>query len=58
MNQIKEDSLRNRQSEALRRKEIAQLKKDQLRQATQIKTLEAEKRTKELILRRKKVCTN
>ncbi|XP_064602279.1 kinesin-like protein KIF21A isoform X2 [Liolophura sinensis] len=53
MKQIKEESEKNKQSEARRSKEMAQLKKDQRLKENKIRTLEAEKRQKETVLRRK-----
>lgn len=53
MKQMKEESAKNKQQEAQRNKQIAQLKKEsRLRQMT-IKNLEMEKRQREVILKRK-----
>ena len=53
MNQIKEESQRSRASELKRQKEIAQLRKQQRTRDTQITRLEAEKKQKEQVLKRK-----
>lgn len=53
MNKIKEDSNRHRESEQRRNREIAQLKKESRVKENQIRSLEAEKKIKEVVLRRK-----
>ena len=53
MKQIKDDSEKNKQTEARRNKEIAQLRKDYMKKDHQIRNLEREKQQKEIILRRK-----
>ena len=53
MNQIKEASTKNRQSDLLRTKEISQLKKKQRLKDKQIKSLELATHQKDLILKRK-----
>ena len=53
MNKMKEEAQKNRAQEARRAKEIAQLKKETRVRDTQIKSLEAQKRQKEIVLRRK-----
>ncbi|MEQ2296821.1 Kinesin-like protein kif21a [Ameca splendens] len=53
MRQMKEQQERSRASECRRNREIASLKKDQRRAELQVRTLEAQKRQQELILRRK-----
>ncbi|KAL3841390.1 hypothetical protein ACJMK2_019542 [Sinanodonta woodiana] len=53
MKQIKEDSEKTKQSEARRNKELAQLRKEQLKKETRIRTLEQEKKQRELVLKRK-----
>ncbi len=53
MQQIKEDTQRNRQAELRRNKEVAQLKKDQRAKEKIISSLEMEKQRRDLVLRRK-----
>jgi len=53
LNRMREESLKGRQVEMERNKEISQLRKEHRLKDTTIKTLEAEKRQKELILKRK-----
>ncbi|XP_052125712.1 kinesin-like protein KIF21A isoform X2 [Frankliniella occidentalis] len=53
LNQMREESQRHKNTEARRNREIAQLKKDSRRHENQIRTLEAEKRQKEIVLKRK-----
>ena len=53
MNKIKEEAQKSRQVDILRSREINQLKKEQRLKDSQIKTLEAEKKQKELVLKRK-----
>ena len=53
MNQLKEESLRFKKEEQKRMREIATLKRDHLKKDNQIKFLEAEKRCKEIVLKRK-----
>ncbi len=53
INQIKDDSAKNRNSELRRNKEIAQLRKQQRQKESRISKLETEKRHKDIVLRRK-----
>ena len=53
MNQMKEESQKHKRSDAVKGREIGQLRKDQRKKDSQIKSLEAEKRQKEIVLRRK-----
>lgn len=53
MNQLKDDSQRFKKEEQNRMREIATLKRDHLKKDSQIKFLEAEKRCKEIVLKRK-----
>lgn len=53
MNQIKEVTQKTRQSEMRHTKEVAKLRKEQRAKDNQIKTLEADKRRRDLVLRRK-----
>ena len=53
MKQVKEESERSKQCEARRTREVGQMKREQLKKESLIKTLEREKYQKELILRRK-----
>ena len=53
MNKMKEDAQRNRQLELQRDKEINQLRKSQRMKDNQIKTMEAERKQKEIVLKRK-----
>ena len=53
MNQIKETTTKSRQIESKRNREIMQLKKEQRAKDNQIKTLESDKRQKEIVLKRK-----
>ena len=53
MNRIQEEGLKGRQLELEHSREISQLRKEQRIKDSTIKTLEAEKRQKELILKRK-----
>ena len=53
MQQIKEDTQKNRQAELRRNKEVAQLKKDQRAKEKLITSLETEKEKRDLVLRRK-----
>ena len=53
MNKIKEEAQKSRQVDIQRSREINQLKKEQRLKDSQIKTLEAEKKQKELVLKRK-----
>ena len=53
MQQIKEDTQRNRQAEMRRNKEVAQLKKDQRAKDRLITVLETEKEKRDIVLRRK-----
>ena len=53
MNQLKDETLRFKKEEQTRIREIATLKRDHLKKDNQIKFLEAEKRCKEIVLKRK-----
>lgn len=53
INKIRDEALKGRQMEMEHSKEISQLRKEQRIKDSTIKTLEAEKRQKEVILRRK-----
>ena len=53
MKQIKEDTEKNKQAELRRSKEIAQLRKEQLKKEGLIRNLENEKRRKDVVLKRK-----
>lgn len=53
MKQMKEETAKNKQQEAQRNKEIAQLRKESRRRQMAIKTLETEKRQRDIVLKRK-----
>jgi hypothetical protein len=53
MNQLRDETLKNKQDEQKRVKEIALLKRDHLKKDNQIKSLEAEKRCRDIVLKRK-----
>lgn len=53
INQMKENSAKYREKDVKYNRQLAQLKKDQRLQATKIKSLETEKKKKDLILKRK-----
>ncbi|KAK3103464.1 hypothetical protein FSP39_019440 [Pinctada imbricata] len=53
MKQVKEEADKIKASEAKRNKEVAQLKKEQLRKENLIRNLEKEKKQKEVVLKRK-----
>ncbi|XP_034236761.1 kinesin-like protein KIF21A isoform X2 [Thrips palmi] len=53
LNQMREETQRHKNTEARRNREIAQLKKESRRHENQIRSLEAEKRQKEVVLKRK-----
>lgn len=53
MNKMKDDAQKNRQLELQRDKEINQLRKSQRMKDNQIKTMEAERKQKEIVLKRK-----
>ncbi|GFS39246.1 kinesin-like protein KIF21A [Trichonephila inaurata madagascariensis] len=53
LNKMKEESKKFRDSEQKRNKEIAQLKKEKLNKDSQIKALEAEKKRKEIVLKKR-----
>jgi chromosome segregation ATPase len=53
MNQLKDESIRFKKEEQNRMREIATLKRDHLKKDSQIKFLEAEKKCKEVVLKRK-----
>lgn len=53
MNKMKEDNTRAKQEELKKNREIAQLRKASRKQETYIKSLEAENRLKNVVLKRK-----
>lgn len=53
MNKMKEETQRHKEAETRRNREIAQLKKQSRIDANLIKKMEAEKRAKNIVLRRK-----
>lgn len=53
MNQLREETQKSKQDEQRRMKEIAILKRDHLKKDNQIKSLEAEKRCRDIVLKRK-----
>lgn len=53
LNKMREEAQRHKENELRRNKEIAQLRKESRRNANVIRTLEADKRMKEVVLRRK-----
>lgn len=53
MNQLKEEAQKSKMEEQKRQREIAALKRDHLRKDNQIRSLEAEKRCREIVLKRK-----
>lgn len=53
LNKMKEESQRHKENELRRNREIAQLRKESRKNANMIRTLEADKRMKEVVLRRK-----
>lgn len=53
INQLRDEALKSKQEEQKRNKEIAILKRDHLKKDNQIKSLEAEKRCREIVLKRK-----
>lgn len=53
MNQLRDESTKYKKEEQNRMREIATLKRDHLKKDSQIKFLEAEKRCKEIVLKRK-----
>lgn len=53
MNQLRDETIKSKQDEQKRLREIALLKRDHLKKDSQIKSLEAEKRCKEIVLKRK-----
>jgi hypothetical protein len=53
MNQLKHEAIKSKQTEQKRIREIALLKKSNLKKDTQIKILESEKRCRDIILKRK-----
>jgi len=53
MNKMREETAKNRTAEVQRNKEINQLKKEQRLKDSHIKTLETEKRQKDIVLKRK-----
>lgn len=53
LNKMREEAQRHKENELKRNREIAQLRKESRRNANVIRTLEADKRMKEVVLRRK-----
>ncbi|KAJ8673461.1 hypothetical protein QAD02_004723 [Eretmocerus hayati] len=53
LNKMREEAQRHKENELKRNREIAQLRKESRRNANMIRTLEADKRMKEVVLRRK-----
>ncbi|XP_032663629.1 kinesin-like protein KIF21A isoform X2 [Odontomachus brunneus] len=53
LNKMREEAQRHKENELRRNREIAQLRKESRRNANVIRTLEADKRMKEVVLRRK-----
>ena len=53
MNQLRDETLKSKQEDQKRMKEIALLKRDHLKKDNQIKSLEAEKRCRDIVLKRK-----
>ncbi|XP_018357315.1 PREDICTED: kinesin-like protein KIF21A isoform X1 [Trachymyrmex septentrionalis] len=53
LNKMREEAQRHKENELRRNREIAQLRKESRRHANVIRTLEADKRMKEVVLRRK-----
>ncbi|XP_058799695.1 kinesin-like protein KIF21A isoform X2 [Phymastichus coffea] len=53
LNKMREEAQRHKENELKRNREIAQLRKESRRNANMIRTLEAERRMKEVVLRRK-----
>ncbi|KAF7997081.1 hypothetical protein HCN44_005358 [Aphidius gifuensis] len=53
LNKMKEESKRHKENELRRNREIAQLRKESRKNANMIRTLEADKKIKEVVLRRK-----
>lgn len=53
MNKMKEEAARHKEAESRRNREIAQLRKQTRLDANLIKNLEAEKRAKAIVLKRK-----
>jgi kinesin family protein 4/21/27 len=53
MKQVKEELEKGKAVEARRTREVAQLRKDQVRKENMIRNLEKEKRQKEVVLKRK-----
>ncbi len=53
MNQIKDSTNKNRQAELRRNRELAQIKKEQRRKDNQIKTLEADRKKRDIVIKRK-----
>ena len=54
MNQVKDESMKVRRVEQRRSKEMAQFKKEQRQKDNQIRSLEAETKIKDVVIRRKK----
>jgi len=53
MKQVKEEADKGKQSEMRRNKEVAQLRKEQLRKENRIRNLEKESKQRDLVLKRK-----
>lgn len=53
MNQLRDETHKSKMEEQRRQREIAALKRDHLRKDNQIRSLEAEKRCREIVLKRK-----
>lgn len=53
MKQMKEDAGKSKQSEMQRSKEVAHLRKEQLKKDNRIRNLEKENKSREMILKRK-----
>lgn len=53
LNKMREEAQRHKENELKRNREIAQLRKESRKNANMIRTLEADKRMKEVVLRRK-----
>ena len=53
MNQLRDETIKSKQDEQKRMKEIALLKRDHLKKDNQIKSLEAEKKCRDIVLKRK-----
>jgi len=60
MTKVRDETLKSRQAELKHNQELIQMRKEQRMKDSQIRSLEAEKRQKELILKRKQeeVCAD